>query len=454
MADWRDMVEPSADSRVQDHPVESVTELTRRVKHLLEGGVGQAWVRGEISNLRRQSSGHSYFVLKDGGAQISCVLFRGEATRQTVTLADGQQVVLGGRLSVYEARGQYQLVVQTVKEDGVGRLQREFERLKRQLADEGLFEADRKRPIPALPQRIAFITSPTGAAVQDFTRILLRRQWRGRLTVVGARVQGAEASAEIVAGVEWANRSGDYDVLVIGRGGGSLEDLWAFNEEAVVRAVAASVLPVISAVGHEIDFTLSDFAADRRAETPSGAAELLSSSYRDMSDRLDRAGRALGDEVQAQMRERRRDCTGLRDRLRLLTPRAQIEQGWQRRDELAARLQAGLTISLRHARQRLQPVLAAWRGNDPQKRVERESQRLLSLWKRLQSVSPQATLQRGFTMVRDEAGRPVMRQAGMKETERYEVEFADGRRKVRPVRNSEGEGPGDDRPRSVDGQKG
>jgi len=321
-------------------------------------------------------------------------------------------------------------VVQSVKEDGVGRLQREFERLKRSLADEGLFAAERKQSIPALPLRVAIVTSPTGAAVQDFVRILLRRKWRGRLTVVPARVQGAEATAEVVAGIEWANAAGCFDVLVIARGGGSLEDLWTFNEESVVRAVAGSRLPVISAVGHEIDFTLSDFTADVRAETPSAAAELLSSGYQEMRDRLERAAKTLSTEGEQALRDRRRDWTNLRDRLRLLMPQSQIEQGWQRRDELAGRLRAGLMSSLRHSRQRLISNQAAWRSCDPQRKVERESQQLLSLWKRLQSVSPQATLRRGFAMVRDDAGKPVMKKAEMASGSRYEIEFSDGRQKV------------------------
>lgn len=426
------MVESDDSGQGKAPSVESVTALTRRVKSLLEGQIGETWVRGEVSNLRRQASGHSYFVLKDGGAQISCVLFRGVASRQTVTLSDGQQVVLGGRLGVYEVRGQYQLVVQSVKEDGVGRLQREFERLKQQLAGEGLFDPARKQPLPALPLRIAMVTSPTGAAVQDFIRILLRRGWQGTATVVPVRVQGEAAAAEIAAAIAWSNAANRYDLIVIARGGGSLEDLWAFNEEVVVRAVAASPLPVISAVGHEIDFCLSDFAADVRAETPSGAAELISSSYQSMGERLTRAAEALRDEVEKFVREQRREWGSSRDRLRLLTPRSQIEQGWQRRDELAERLRVGLRTSLRNARQQLAATRLAWSRCDPQRRIERESQTLLSRWRRLQSVSPESTLRRGFTIVRNEAGQPVMKHADMDLASPHEIEFFDGRQRVRP----------------------
>ncbi len=276
--------------------VESVTQLTRRIKQLLEGGVEPCWVRGEVSNLRIQASGHIYFSLKDAGAQISAVLFRGDAMRLEIRLREGMQVQAYGQLSLYEPRGQYQLVVRTVTEDGVGRLQREFEELKRRLAAEGLFEASRKVPLPAMPERVGFITSPTGAAVRDFMRILERRGWRGRAVVLPCKVQGEGSALELAAMLELAGRlvlsaEGEpvarsaegqrpfFDLLVIGRGGGSMEDLNAFNEEPLVRAVAACAIPIISAVGHETDVTLCDFVADVRAETPSGAAELVSSGF-------------------------------------------------------------------------------------------------------------------------------------------------------------------------------
>jgi exodeoxyribonuclease VII large subunit len=271
--------------------VESVSEFTRRVKVLLEGGVRPGWVRGEVSNLRAQASGHVYFSLKDAGAQLACVLFRGDAARQGVALRDGVQVVVSGELNVYEVRGQYQLIVRLMVDDGVGRLQKEFEALKRRLADEGLFDAARKRPIPSMPATIGFITSPTGAAVRDFIRILQRRGWCGRLVVLPAKVQGEGAAAEMAEMIAQAEQLGIFELLVIGRGGGSLEDLWAFNEELLVRAVAACAVPVISAVGHEIDVTLCDFAADVRAETPSAAAELISSQF---LDGVQRAAQAHG----------------------------------------------------------------------------------------------------------------------------------------------------------------
>lgn len=407
--------------------VESVTVFTRRLKHVLETRMGAGWVRGEVSNLRRQASGHVYFSLKDAGAQLGCVLFRADAARQRVELRDGQQVVLLGQVSVYEARGQYQLIVRAVVEDGVGRLQREFEALKARLQAEGLFERARKRPLPALPAVVGVVTSPTGAAVQDFVRIMLRRGWRGRLVVLPCRVQGEGAAAEVAAMVTWAGVRGGFDVLVVARGGGSIEDLWAFNEEVVVRAVAACPVPVVSAVGHEIDFTLCDFAADVRAETPSGAAELLSSSFAALVERVQVAAEALAAapvEVVAAARER---VLALRTRLRLLAPRGRIEQGWLRRDDLSNRLEAALRQSLRAKRTGLATAAAALAARTPQRRVELESHRLLALWKRLQSVSPASVLQRGFVILRDESGRPVARRAAVVPGTRLEAEFADGR---------------------------
>ena len=418
-------------SKKGDQKVESVTSFTRRIKLLLESQVGAGWVRGEVSNLRRQASGHVYFSLKDAGAQLSCVLFRGDAMRQSTDLRDGQQIVAFGEVSVYAARGQYQMIVRTVVEDGVGRLQREFEALKKKLSDEGLFARERKRPLPELPLVVGIVTSPTGAAVQDFVRIMVRRGWRGRLIVLPAKVQGEGAAKEIAAQLDYAGRLGIFDVLVVGRGGGSLEDLWAFNEEAVVRAVVACPVPVISAVGHEIDFTLADFAADLRAETPSGAAELLSSRFGELRDRLDEATDQLQRYLRDGLDSAADQVRGVKARLRLLTPRGQIEQGWLRRDDLANRLAGALAGEMRAKRVVLATTQAALQTNSPQRRVEFESHRLLALWKRLQSASPASVLQRGFAIVRDGENRPIMRRTGVAAGTALEIEFADGRAKVR-----------------------
>jgi exodeoxyribonuclease VII large subunit len=414
-----------------DARVESVSAFTRRVKTVLESGIAPGWVRGEVTNLRAQASGHVYFGLKDAGAQLSAVMFRGDAARQTVKLREGTQVVVYGEVSVYEARGQYQLIVRVVIEDGVGKLQREFEALKARLAAEGLFAAEKKRAIPAMPACVGFVTSPTGAAVQDFIRIIKRRGWRGRVVVLPAKVQGEGAATELAAMLAQAQELGIFDVLVIGRGGGSLEDLWAFNEEVLVRAVAACAVPVISAVGHEIDFTLCDFAADRRAETPSAAAELISSEFIACAERAvqaDEAMTALLDGAVARAGER---LDHARSRLRLLSPEAQIEQGFLRLDDFSNRLGAALRTAVQLRRQQLGEGRAALARVSPEFRVQTESHRLLSLWKRLQAASPASVLNRGFVIMRDEAGKPVGRRAEVGVGQALQVEFSDGVAKVR-----------------------
>ena len=411
--------------------VQSVTEFTRRVKELLEGGLRPGWVRGEISNLRAQASGHIYFSLKDAGAQLSCVLFRGDAARQSVALRDGLQVLAYGEVSVYEARGQYQLVVRAVIEHGAGRLQQELEQLKQRLAAEGLFDAAHKQPVPLLPRTLGFITSPTGAAVQDFIRILLRRGWTGRLVVLPAKVQGEGAAAEMVAALHAAEALNIFDLLVIGRGGGSSEDLWAFNEEPLVRAVAACPVPIISAVGHEIDFTLCDFAADVRAETPSGAAELISSNYLSATERLTRADDSLGSLLDASLARAREKLDHARSRLRLLTPTAAIEHSHLRLDDLGNRLGSALRSVVQLRRESLGTARARLAVASPEKRVRQESQRLLALWKRLESASPASVLKRGYAIVRDDQGRPVPRAKGLQAGQLLVNEFHDGQVRVR-----------------------
>ena len=405
---------------------ESVSEFTRRVKMVLETGIRPTWIRGEVSNVRAQASGHVYFSLKDAGAQISAVLFRGDALRQTLRLRDGLQVVVYGEMSVYEARGTYQLIVRIVVDDGIGRLQREFEALKLRLAAEGLFSSERKKPLPVMPLTVGFITSPSGAAVQDFARIITRRKWCGRVVVLPAKVQGEGAAAEMIAMLQLAQKLAMFDLVVIGRGGGSLEDLWAFNDESLVRAVAACGVPIISAVGHEIDFTLCDFAADLRAETPSAAAELITSHFVGCAERVRQAADAMTEQVVARVQRAAAELDHARSRLRLLTPANQIEQGYLRLDDLANQLSATLRHSMQGRRQQLGDVRALLAQRSPEKRVQSESHRLLSLWKRLQAASPRSVLNRGFVILRDEAGKPVMRAAQTKPQQRLAAEFGDG----------------------------
>jgi exodeoxyribonuclease VII large subunit len=423
--------EPPSLRETEQSRIETVSEFTRRVKAVLEAGIRPGWVRGEVSNLRTQTSGHVYFSLKDSSAQLACVLFRGDAARQSVALRDGLQVLAYGEVSVYEQRGQYQLIVRMLLDDGVGRLQQEFERLKQRLAAEGLFAVERKQPVPPMPSTVGFITSPTGAAVQDFIRILQRRGWRGRLVVLPAKVQGEGAAAEMMAMLKLAEELGIFELLVIGRGGGSLEDLWAFNEEALVRAVAACGVAIISAVGHEIDFTLCDLAADVRAETPSAAAELISSNYLAHGERAARATAAIEKAVDKAVERAHEQLSCAHSRLRLLSPRAHVEQCQLRLDDLANRMNAAARAGVQKHRQRLTALAGRYGACSPEPRISLESHRLLALWKRLQAASPPSVLHRGFAIVRDERGRPVPRRALVKAGQRLTNEFADGSVAVR-----------------------
>ena len=272
--------------------VHTVTEVTRRLRELIEREMGELWVEGEISNLRRQSSGHQYFTLKDDSCQLPCVLFSATAaTLHGIKLADGQRVQVLGLISVYEPRGQYQMIVRLMQGRGAGALQARFEALKRKLAAEGLFESARKRALPRFPRRVGLVTSPTGAAIRDFLKVLHRRHPGIEVLIYPVRVQGRGASLEIAQAIRdfgfWS-RIGlpEVDVIVVTRGGGSIEDLWEFNEEIVARAIAASPIPVLSAIGHEIDFTIADFVADLRAPTPSAAAEILAADRLEVLARL------------------------------------------------------------------------------------------------------------------------------------------------------------------------
>jgi exodeoxyribonuclease VII large subunit len=404
----------------------SVGELTQRIKSLLEGAVPEVWVRGEISNFRRQPSGHLYFTLKDSSSQLPCVLFRADALRSSLEWRDGLQLLVFGQLSVYEPRGAYQLIVRWVLEDGVGRLRQEFERLKARLAAEGLFATERKRPLPARPRTIGFITSPGGAAVRDFISILRRRGWRGRLVLLPAKVQGREAAPEMLAQLRAAAALRLFDLLVIGRGGGSLEDLWAFNDEALVRAVAACPVPVISAVGHETDFTLCDFAADRRAETPSAAAELISSARLEQAERVAAAAAALRN-IAAFARERRGGRLALlRYRWQSASPQNFIEQAQLRLDEFWSRTRLRFGDELHSRRDALSRARSALLAHAPSARLTLEHARTDGLCRRLEAAGVDRILARGFVILADTSGKALTRRVQLTPGQRVRARFADG----------------------------
>ncbi len=355
--------------------VVSVTELTRALKGLLEPHFFQVAVRGEVSNFRPAGSGHQYFTLKDQGACVSAVLFRNEALRLKFRLQDGQAVVVRGRLSVYEARGQYQIICDSVEPEGAGALALAFAQLKAKLQAEGLFEASRKRPLPFLPRRIGLVTSPSGAALHDFLRVLNDR-FPIPVLLSPARVQGEGAGLEIARALRRLAAT-DVDVVVLTRGGGSIEDLWAFNEEVVARAIAASPVPVVSAVGHEVDFTIADFVADRRCATPTDAAKTLAPARVDLLRALDQHRRHLR-QIALRMLAHQRERLGARAG-RLGDPRRDLANGRLELDRRAERLARAMRRILAAQHQRLGLLDEKVRAEHPQARLLRAARSLAEL---------------------------------------------------------------------------
>jgi exodeoxyribonuclease VII large subunit len=334
----------------------TVSQLTHQIKDLLEGSFPDVWVEGEISNLSVPQSGHAYFTLKDEQSQIRAVLFRSSQRNLKFTLQHGMQVICRGRVGVYEPRGEYQLILEYIEPKGIGALQKAFEELKVRLEKEGLFDLKRKRPLPLLPRRIGIVTSPTGAAIRDILRVIKRRHPKMKVLIYPVPVQGAEAAPAIVEAIGYFNREKNVDVMIVGRGGGSLEDLWAFNEEAVARAIIASGIPVISAVGHETDYTIADFVADLRAPTPSAAAEMVVESEEHFRDHVASLESLLARSVRQRIELLR---SSVREVMRvLIDPRRKLEQYVQRVDELLGRLATGLGHHLRRDRTRLAALSA------------------------------------------------------------------------------------------------
>ena len=387
-------------------PAITVSQLNRKAKTLLEQGLARLWVEGEISNMARPASGHIYFSLKDEKAQVRAAWFRQRQRGPAIRFKDGDKVLAYGRVSLYEARGDYQLIVEQVEPAGECVLKQRFEALKRKLLDEGLFDADRKQSLPSLPSRIGVITSPSGAAVRDIITVLGRRFPSVPVIVYPAAVQGDAAPGELIAALDTAVRRDECDVLIIGRGGGSLEDLWAFNDEALARAIADCPIPIVSAVGHEVDFTIADFVADVRAPTPSGAAEIVVPDQHDwlrridaMATRIARVGqRAVEDQAQQvdwltgrivtavrrQLLERQHDVQALRSELVQLSPALSVERSIGRLTALRQRLASGAHETLSEL-----------------------SHRVALLARALHSVSPLATLDRGYAIVLDADGKAM-----------------------------------------------
>jgi exodeoxyribonuclease VII large subunit len=410
----------------------SVSQLTRRVKNLLEADIGQAWVSGEISNWKVAASGHAYFTLKDESSQIDAVMFKGRLNRLRFEPESGLEVIAHGQVTVYERRGNYQIVLDDMQPKGVGALQLAFEKLKKKLQEEGLFDEEHKKPLPMLPRRVGVVTSPTGAAIRDILNVLGRRFAGLHVILYPARVQGEAAAAEIVEGIRALDNWG-VDVMIVGRGGGSLEDLWPFNEESVVRAVFEAKTPVISAVGHEVDYALTDFAADLRAPTPSAAAELVVQEREGLVERVGALRSRMGGALGRQLERARYRLTVAQNSFVFTRPEELLRQRRQAADEWRLRLEALIASGLRETRNRVDRAKRGLALLSPSNRlrearerhaavlrglqrsgtaaVARFRARLLPVVAQLDALSPLAILSRGYSLVRKLPGMAVVHEA-------------------------------------------
>ncbi len=417
----------------QEHPqILTVAQLTRRIKGLLEGEIGAVWVSGEISNWRQAASGHAYFTLKDADSQLDAVMFKGRLSRTKFSPNNGLEVLARGAVTVYERRGNYQLVVEELQPLGVGALQLAYEKLKAKLQAEGLFEQKHKKPLPLLPRRIGVVTSPTGAAFRDILHVIRRRFANVHILLYPARVQGEGAAQEIAAGIRALDDWG-VDVMIVGRGGGSLEDLWPFNEEAVARAIFAAQTPIISAVGHEIDFALADFVADLRAPTPSAAAEMVVRERQTLAEQLIMKRRAVERAFHRLLDRARNRLDRQRASFVFARPEELLRQQRQQTDECAFRLGQAWNDALQRARQRVEQDRRALLLLAPHHRLQQQQQRLdalrarlrrqgadlsnryrnrfAALPARLSSLSPMAVLGRGYSLAWKQPQQELIRDA-------------------------------------------
>lgn len=433
-----------------DREVLSVSQLNNRARLLLEDVFSGIWVEGEISNLARPASGHIYFTLKDGQAQVRCALFRQNAARVRQALRDGLAVKVRGKVSLFEGRGDYQLILDAVEPAGDGALRLAFEALKEKLGAEGLFASTGKIALPAHPRRIGIVTSPTGAVIRDIISVFRRRAPQVELNLIPTAVQGREATAQIVRALQRADALG-FDALILARGGGSLEDLWCFNEEAVARAVAACSTPIVSAVGHETDVSIADFVADVRAPTPSAAAELLAPDSSELLQRLHNLQRRLILHMQGRLARERLRLDGVSKRLR--HPGERLRQQAQRLDDLDMRLRRAFNQQLASQRERLARLDARLAAQHPgrslallrqrldglaerlpramQGQLRNQRQRLGALAGQLQIVSPLATLGRGYSILLDERGQAVRSAAQTQPGQRLKARLSEGELDVR-----------------------
>lgn len=444
---------PLNESSQNRQQIFTVTRLNSAVRMILEQDLGLVWLTGELSNLAMPSSGHWYFSLKDMSAQVRCAMFKGNNRRVPFRPQDGMQVLVQARVSLYEPRGDYQLIIESMQPAGDGMLALRFEELKRRLGAEGLFDEAGKRPLPREPRAVGLVTSATGAALHDMLTVLGRRAPDLPVFIYPTQVQGSAAIPQIVAAIALANRRAEVDVLIVGRGGGSLEDLWCFNEEAVARAIHGSAIPVVSAVGHEVDVTISDFAADLRAPTPSAAAELVAPDSGARAQRLAHLHRQLTQAIGRRQTAARHAFVLLQKRLDHQDPKRRLEQQSQRLDELDRRLQQLLASRLHLGERRLANLELRLQAQSPEKalaagrrrhqlaeerlftlmsrRQDLAAHRLAMLSARLDGISPLATLGRGYSITRTPSGEVISRAAQVSAGQALITTLAEGSLRVR-----------------------
>lgn len=428
----------------------TVSRLNQEARFLLESSFPSVWVEGEISNLARPSSGHLYFTLKDQTAQVKCAFFRNRQLHLPFSLGNGMHVLARARVSLYEGRGDYQLIVEHLEEAGDGALRLAFEALKQRLAGEGLFAMERKRALPAIPQQIGVITSPTGAAIRDIVSVLKRRFPAIPVLIYPVPVQGEGAAEQIAAAIHKASQCRHCDVLIVARGGGSLEDLWAFNEECVARAIYACAVPVVVGVGHEVDITIADFVADKRAPTPSAAAELVSPNSAEWLQQFQRIEERLRWRLREVLEKKQQHLSWLQKRLEQQHPSQRLLQQSQRLDELEQRLERAWQVTKRHCATRIAELTAKLYRHDPRIRLhqlesirghlttrlltamrinlERRKERFTATLRALETVSPLATLSRGYAIVKKIPGEDILRDTdSVRVGEKIEARLARGR---------------------------
>ncbi|MBT5916503.1 MAG: exodeoxyribonuclease VII large subunit [Opitutae bacterium] len=386
----------------------SVGQLTREIKSTLENRFPPVWIKGEISNLRAQPSGHRYFILKDSTSQIKAVLFKGDFSHLGYIPQEGDECVAYGNVTVYEPRGDYQFRIKHLMQDGTGNLRLQFDRLKAKLLDEGLFDDSQKVTLPKLPRKIALITSIRGAALQDFLSILKRRKWSGEIDIFNSSVQGRDAPKELINALSNVERNNDYDLVVLTRGGGAIEDLWAFNDEELVRTVASCKTPIISAIGHQTDFVLTDFAADFRAETPSASAEWITSQHIQQIEHLKALQIHLRDIPQQAIRVRHEKLTLLEAKLQVLSPQSKMESYHQHLDDFSLRMDRVMEQFIGHNLYKIE-----------------------SLHQRLESSSMKSVLNRGFSIFENLNGQIIDRAEKLKKNDVVKAVFQDGSKEMK-----------------------